>query len=322
MQVTRRDVLKLAGVGAAAAMLPAGHTLGAAWRPASVQRQRRRVLRFAHLSDMHTQPERRAGEGLAACLRHVQSLPDRPELIITGGDHVMDAFAAKEARAKQQWDLWARVLKDECSLPVESCLGNHDIWGWNKKRSGATGDEPNWGKAWTTEALRISGRYRSFDRAGWHMVFLDSVFPNGDSYLAKLDDEQFEWLSGDLAAVDPATPVMIVSHIPILSIAVLSFGKPERTDNVINPMLMHTDAGRLQNLFLKHPNVRLCISGHLHLVDRCEYDGVTYLCNGAVCGNWWKGPHQRCQEGYAVIDLFDDGTFEREYVAYGWKAET
>ena len=48
---------------------------------------------------------------------------------------------------------------------------------------------------------------------------------------------------------------------------------------------------------------------------------MTYLCDGAVCANWWKGPHQECREGYATIDLFDDGTFARDYHEYGWKAE-
>ena len=33
------------------------------------------------------------------------------------------------------------------------------------------------------------------------------------------------------------------------------------------------------------------------------------------------GRHQECDEGYGLIDLYDDGTFEREYVKYGWKAE-
>ncbi|MEX2092204.1 MAG: hypothetical protein WD971_05980, partial [Pirellulales bacterium] len=73
-------------------------------------------------------------------------------------------------------------------------------------------------------------------------------------------------------------------------------------------------------LFAKHPNVKLCISGHLHLLDRVDYNGVTYLCNGAVSGNWWGGRHKDCDEGYAVVDLYDDGTFEHEYVKYGWKA--
>ena len=75
--------------------------------------------------------------------------------------------------------------------------------------------------------------------------------------------------------------------------------------------------------------VKLCLSGHVHLNDRVEMgvpgapaDGakVTYICDGAVCGSWWDGRKAQCDEGYGVVDLYDDGTFEHRYVAYGWKA--
>jgi Icc protein len=85
---------------------------------------------------------------------------------------------------------------------------------------------------------------------------------------------------------------------------------------------MHGDARRIKDLFHKHENVRLCLSGHVHLLDRCEYLGVTYVCGGAVSGNWWKGPHQETREGYSLVDLYPDGAFDVQYVAYDWKVAT
>ena len=73
-------------------------------------------------------------------------------------------------------------------------------------------------------------------------------------------------------------------------------------------------------LFERHRNVRTCLSGHIHEVDRVDYQGVSYYCNGAVSGAWWKGKHHDCSEGYAMMNLYDDGTVEREYVPYGWRA--
>lgn len=316
MAITRRDALRVGGLAALGALGGAGLPAMAAERGGKGGR----VLRIAHLTDTHIQPELRAHEGLAACLKHVNALADKPDLIVTGGDHIFDSFASSEARAREQWDLWAKALRDENGIPVESCIGNHDVWGWAKSKSGATGAEPMYGKQWATEALRIPGRYRAITRAGWRIIFLDSVFPNGEGYIAKLDDEQLEWLKGELAA-SAGMRVLVVSHIPIFSVAVLEFGgKEERTENKVPAGLMHVDAGRLHAMFVKHGNVRACLSGHLHLVDRCEYDGVSYLCNGAVSGNWWKGRHRRCDEGYAIVDLYDDGRVEREYVVYGWKA--
>ncbi len=82
---------------------------------------------------------------------------------------------------------------------------------------------------------------------------------------------------------------------------------------------MHSDFRRLHGLFRKHPNVKVALSGHLHLVDRIDYSGVTYFCNGAVSGGWWRGPHmEEYNAGYAMLNLYDDGTFDRAYVNYGW----
>ena len=67
----------------------------------------------------------------------------------------------------------------------------------------------------------------------------------------------------------------------------------------------------------QHPNVKAALSGHTYLLDRVDYNGVAYLCNGAVSGNWWKSDtHYQTKAGYALIDLFDDGSVERTYLMY------
>ncbi|MBX3407890.1 MAG: metallophosphoesterase [Phycisphaeraceae bacterium] len=300
----------LAGSGAA---MP-GIALG---RPGAGARKR--VLRLAHLTDMHVQPERRAGEGFAAALRHVQSHGDRPELIVTGGDLIMDCFAADEARTRAQWDLWSRLLREECSLPLEHCIGNHDIWGWNQEKSGTSGREAMYGHAWALDVLGLASRYRAFDRAGWRFVVLDSTFRVGNTYTARLDEEQFEWLSRTLAETPRSRPVLVLSHIPILSASAFFDGECEKDgDWKVPGSWMHIDARRIKDLFFRHPNVRLCLSGHIHLVDRVDYLGVTYLCNGAVSGAWWKGSNQECEAGYCIVDLYDDGSFEHAYIGFGW----
>lgn len=322
---SRRDLLKAAGALGTAAALGLGGPALAAAAPAATRRERRRVLRLAHMSDFHIQPEKRAYEGVVSCLHHAQSHADKPDLILTGGDLIMDALASGRDRVKTQWDLFTRALKDECSIPVEHCLGNHDVWGWHKSRSGTTGDEPEWGKRWAVDLLGLPGPYRSFDRAGWHFIVLDSVHADGDDangkYIGKLDEQQHEWLAADLARVPATTPVLLLSHIPILTVTplVVSHGKDGR-DWRVPAAYMLTDWRRLHALFQKHPNVKLALSGHMHLRDRVEYGGVTYICGGAVCGNWWKGRHVDCDEGYGLVDLYDDGTFSYEYTTYDWKA--
>jgi hypothetical protein len=81
---------------------------------------------------VHLQLERGAEKGMAKYLHHVQSLEEAPELVLFGGDCVMDVFNVKDQRSKTLRDLWLRTLKSECSLPSHAAVGKHDIWGWNK----------------------------------------------------------------------------------------------------------------------------------------------------------------------------------------------
>ncbi|MEK6702422.1 MAG: metallophosphoesterase [Planctomycetota bacterium] len=327
IELSRRGMLAgLAAVGASVGLggLARGSMLE---RPLPKGAAAKRSIRLAHLTDSHIQPELGADQGTAACFRHAQSQKDKPELILTGGDHVMDSLATDDARTTLQWDLWKKVLKSESSLPVKSAVGNHDCWGWNKKKSKTAGTEANYGKKRACEVFGREKPYTSWDQAGWHFVILDSITDLGQGdggYLGRLDNEQLAWLEGDLAGVKKETPVLILSHIPIVAGCIWDGNTTLNAANKleINGGLVHTDAGALIKLFQKHPNVKLCISGHVHLVDRVDYNGVTYLCNGAVSGGWWKGNHKQCEPGYAMIDLFDDGTFKSEYQTYGWKAKS
>jgi len=304
--ISRRTALKALGAVAAIGSISPLPLL-TRQRKTQMPRATGTALRIAHLTDVHVSPGNASRRGLAACLRHVHSLPDAPDLILNGGDAIGDASRASAEETRGQWELWQRVMREECRLPIEHCLGNHDIWGGDRAK----------GKQWALDSLGLAHRYRSFDRAGWHFIVLDSVTLTDDDYVARLDDEQFDWLRRDLRATDGETPVLILSHIPILAACPLFDGDNEKTGRWELPAgWMHVDARRLKDLFAKHANVKLCLSGHIHLRDRVEYAGVTYLCNGAVSGNWWDGAYQDCEPGYALLDLHADGTFTHQYTTY------
>jgi 3',5'-cyclic-AMP phosphodiesterase len=307
--MNRRDALKTFSAVAAGGAVSAL----AGWTSAqrTVQdRPHRKALRVAHLTDVHIAPEGPSEVGMAACLRHIQAHGKRPDLILNGGDAIQDGGAADAPRMREQWRVWQKALRDECRLPVEHCLGNHDLWG-------VKNSESHQGKDWAMDEFGLRDRYRSFNRAGWHFVVLDSVSPQENGYQARLDEEQFEWLRADLDATEKTTPILVLSHIPIISACAYFDGDNEKSNNWVVPgAWMHIDARRIRDLFVKHPNVKVCLSGHIHLQDRVEYNGVTYLCNGAVSGNWWRGAYQGCAPGYGLLDLYDDGTFENDYVTY------
>jgi 3',5'-cyclic-AMP phosphodiesterase len=328
--VSRRGVLGLGALAAGGLLLPrraVARSMAANLLHDPVAR--RRVLRVAHVTDTHIQPELRANEGVAACFEHIRGQKD-VDLVLHSGDIIFDAFDQNLERTKVLWDLWQKAVADGWKGKLRYCLGNHDIWGWNKEKSKTDGNEPGWGKKLAVDTLGVSGVqrdgcYYSFDEGAggggetpWHVVVLDSVRAVGNGYFGGLDDEQFEWLKADLAA-NRGKPTLVVSHIPILSVTVLDREPKERSRSV-SSAVMFDDFDRVKKLFLENPQVKLCLSGHMHLIDRVEYNGVTYCCNGAASGAWWKGPHRECREGYTLVDLYSDGTFENRYVEYGWKA--
>jgi len=277
-------------------------------------------LRFAHLTDMHVQPERRGGEGYAAALRSLEKLDPKPAFIVTGGDHVMDAFEQTPARCKQQWDLYQQVLRDNTGLPVYPVMGNHDICGWGAPEKFPI-DGDGYGKRMAMDRLGLKSVWYGFDAGGWRFILLDSVARRSKSYLGDLTEEQTAWLKSELERAGRDRPICIISHLPVLSVCVYFDGERLRdTFWHVPDAWMHRDAVQITQLIEPY-HVPLLLSGHIHLVDRCEYRGKTYICDGSVCGNWWKGAYHDCPEGYGVIDVWPDGTFEHQYVTFGWKAE-
>lgn len=272
----------------------------------------KRVLRFAHLTDVHVQADRRGEEGFATALNHVQSLEDPPAFVFFGGDNVMNVDSSNGAQtANEQLSIWKRCLKNELRLPSYACIGNHDI----------LNSDPVDGKKWAVDAYELPNRYYRFAQSGWNFIVLDSTSPEPGGYKARLDAEQMDWLKSTLQELEGAGPVMILSHIPILAACAYFDGDNEKTGNWVVPgAWMHVDAREIKELFRRYPNVRAAASGHIHLVDEVSYNRVSYYCNGAVCGGWWKGPCQEFENGYALIDLFDDGSSRRAYVEYGWKS--
>lgn len=307
----RRKLIQLTTAAIAGLYLPKISTAGSV---SLLSQKRKRSLRIAHITDVHIQPELNAPIYFEKCLHHLQSLPDKPDIIFNGGDTIMDALEQEKSRVVEQWDLWHSIVKNECSLKIEHCIGNHDVWGLKA----AMGD-PLYGKRYALDMMQIEKRYRSFDLNGWHFIVLDSTHLKADGswYTAKLDEEQFDWLKNDLAATNPSMPVLILSHIPILAGCVFYDGDNRKGgDWNIPGSWMHIDSIEIVSLFSKHANVKACLSGHIHLLDKVEYNGVSYYCNGAVSGNWWDGDYHETKAGYAIVDLFDDGTTARNYFPY------
>lgn len=139
---------------------------------------------------------------------------------------------------------------------------------------------------------------------------------DGNNKGVSLDEEQMQWLKDQLQQLALGTPVLLMSHYPIIGVTPYWEGG------------MHSDYKELKKLFYEHRDkVKVCLSGHNHLLDGASYNGVQYFCNGAMSGFWWEKGNEKSAgrsfveetpPGYAIIDLFDDGTVENRYVPHNF----
>ncbi len=316
---TRRDLLKRAGLLGAASLLPS-ISLGGRHHHHHDRLSRRNVLRIAHFTDPHISPEGPSAKWLAKALEHANSLPQRPNMILFGGDMVLDGTSVSKSRMAAQWKTFHDTVRDHNSLPVNYCIGNHDVWGWFSRDADSL--DRQYGKQWVQDGLSLNKPYYSMDRNGWHIVVLDSIHRHKGGYVGKLDEEQIAWLDADLAA-HASMPTLVTSHIPLMSACAGLVTPRSETDGShwhVSGAHMHIDGRRIKDVFVRHSNVNLCISGHVHLLEGLQYNGIGYASSGSVSGNWWKGNFQETPPGYALVDLFEDGSWHHDYVTYGWSA--
>lgn len=259
------------------------------------------VLTVAHITDVHIRPEENIPNRAIEWLKRVQE--HEPDFYLNGGDSIHDASYDKVTRARtlEQWEAWDLFRAQIKESKVYSCIGNHDSW-WDVP----TTEDEMYGKPYVVKRLDIPAPYYSFNEKGWHFIVLD-----GNHEGISLGDVQMKWLENDLSSLATNTPTLVMSHFPITSITNALVGG------------QHSDHQELKHLFYSHKDkVRVCLSGHQHLLDRVWYNGIHYFCNGALSGFWWgdgddqsagKQYYLETPPGFAILKLYDDGAVENQY---------
>jgi predicted phosphodiesterase len=273
-----------------------GAAAAAAAAPARALTPSQESLRAVFLTDAHLPlpsaedaAKYRQQERARAAFRSAAAR--QPGLWLFGGDNVMAVDQGQtEEQAAEMFANWSRLVREEVKAPHASVIGNHDIW---YPKEGAPEDR----KAMAKQAFAMPHRYHRMDQGGWNFFMLDVFHESGP---IAIDDEQFAWLDAELAKA--TGPCCVVSHTQF-------FGPAAQIEGgaVSNPK-------RTRELFLKHDNVRLALSGHQHHVDASTYDRVTYLCGGAVSSAWWGGNYAHFPPAYLVLDLLPDGEVNWETV--------
>lgn len=313
MALNRKSFLRSMALAGAAAAWPTKSLLAANEQIPTAKR----VLRVAHITDIHVTPGKVPEYGMAQALNEINAAKDKADFAIAGGDMIMDAMSTPKDKVIQQWKTFHGIMQGNNSLQVYHTIGNHDVFNIGKSARSYTG-----GKQWACDEMKITNRYYSFDKGKWRFIILDSIHDRPIlGYIGKLDDEQLNWLNKTIADTPDGMYICVTSHIPMLAVCTMFDGGSVKANTWhIGGGNLHEDAKVLKDIFYQSKKVKACLSGHIHLIDELEYCGTKYYCNGAVSGAWWGGNNQEFAPAYAMMNFYDNGTTSRELHYYNWKA--
>ncbi len=304
---SRRHFLGTTGIAAGAATVwPwARSACWAAEGPAS-------PLRIAFFTDIHARVEWDTPEAMARCAELIKK--QAADLVLCGGDLVTDGFDSTVTQIEPRWQAFRSALWDGLNAPVHTAIGNHDLVGVAPKDGSPAEADP---RAAFRRFTGLTSTYRSLDAGGCHIIFLDPFEFTGDEqrYRGFVGAEQLSWLRGDLAGVDPRTPVILVVHMPLLTAfcqATQGATAPAPANRVV------VNNREILELFTEH-NLVLVLQGHLHVNELLRWKNTTFITGGAVAGKWWRGPWQGTPEGFGVVTLRGDRV-DWDYQSYGWQA--
>lgn len=223
---------------------------------------------FVFLTDMHLEYTGNSLQYLDKAVKTINKL--KPDFIMTGGDNIRDATKSTQSHADSLYNLYMSQAK-RFSMPVYTGIGNHESFGINNKDINS--ENPLYGKKMYES--KIGEHYYTFSRKGWKFFMIDGIknTDSGNKYIGFIDDAQMEWLKNELAATDSVTPIVICSHIPIIS-TMKKFesgslsGTPEN-DGISNSI-------ELFNLF-KHHNLKLVLQGHFHFFEVLYANNIYYI---------------------------------------------
>lgn len=309
MPLVRRSFLQTLFGGSLA--LGSGAAFAADSKPSNQDDSAPLVMAF--LTDTHqpagnTEVMQRVGK----LIDQIQAREDAPQLFVFGGDNVM---AVDGSQSDEQTDIqfkqWKENVIDRLQVPSISCIGNHDIR-WKDRDANNPGTYQE--KARAIETYQMPSRYYSVEHGGWTFFLLDTYQYEG----CEIDETQFAWLEEELKKSDK--PALVVTHSPLMSVTHFyepstdkGLGKGYQVPGGWSPQRLTL----MRDLFRRYPRVKLCLSGHMHTIDRCDVDNTTYICGGAVSGNWWsRGDYLGFAPSWIELKLYPSGQWSHQQHAW------
>jgi 3',5'-cyclic AMP phosphodiesterase CpdA len=164
---------------------------------------------------------------------------------------------------------------------------------------------------------KLGNTHYAFTYKNWKFIILEAVHVTSDrKYSGYISADQISWIKKEIFNTNPKTPIAIITHIPFLTSST-QFKKGALTPN--SKGLVVENSREILDLFTGY-NLRLVLQGHLHILEDNYIGNIHFITGGAVCGSWWKGPHEGTGEGFLFLK-FSGEDFSWKYVEYGWLPE-
>jgi 3',5'-cyclic AMP phosphodiesterase CpdA len=304
--MTRRDFLgKLA---AAFVLLVTGCSRKKVW---PISGSSRGTVRLIFYTDVHARIEWETPRALESAVSAINAR--KADLVVTGGDLITEGFESCAKRVEPRWDTYMKMHRG-IKADVYPTIGNHDLVAANPRNGTPPAKDA---RAVYRTRMGLDQTYYSFNAVGYHFVILDSIQITGDKlqYQGFIPSEELEWLQQDLANVSRDTPVVLATHIPLLT----SFYSATRGATFAAPKNRVVVNNRDVFEIIENHNVILVLQGHLHVEELIKWRDTSFIVGGAICGRWWRGPWYGTEEGFNVITLTGHHV-EWEYIDYGWIA--
>lgn len=264
-----------------------------------------KAFSFAFFTDIHLSLNpNRCFEGLAQAINKAKELG--VDFIITGGDNVnIDVSKNDTATIRELFERFEYIVNSS-DIKIYPAIGNHDRYKgeWNKEAMLDDGMYERY----------LGKSYYSFNHKGWHFVILNTVQRSDSLGYPCINEQQVEWLTADLNKKDNKLPTIAAGHVPLVTTTYVANGKRVSPDLVTN--------GAEVLSLLKQHNFKLLLQGHKHVYEELLSAGMQVVNGGAISAAWWGGAFREgTEEGFVLVNTYKDGTYDWEYIDYGWVVE-
>jgi 3',5'-cyclic AMP phosphodiesterase CpdA len=187
---------------------------------------------------------------------------EKLDFVIFGGDNV-----ELPGKNEENWQLFIDIAQS-LSCPWNFVLGEQDV----------SGPLPvdrldTYGRDWKGKGLAGSDSYWSYNPAkNVHLIGLDTSQPNQS--IGLLPDSQLRWFENDLAN-NTQNFSIVVSHHPLLTPT--PFDSGGIWDDYICPQ-----GASAREIMGNHPQVRLALSGHVHVSQIQQEKNVWYISSPSL----------------------------------------